>query len=37
LIAWSDCCLATLYACVYVGLLLFLTWMVFRKKVLTTG
>jgi Cu-processing system permease protein len=37
LIAWSDCFLATLYVVAYVGLFLFLTWVVFRKKPLTTG
>lgn len=32
LIAWVDCLLATLYAAVYAGLLLFATWLVFRRK-----
>lgn len=31
-IAWVDCLLATLYAAVYVALLLFATWVVFRRK-----
>ena len=31
-IAWLDCFLATLYAGVYVALLLFATWLVFRRK-----
>ena len=31
-IAWVDCLLATLYAGVYVVLLLFATWFVFRRK-----
>jgi Cu-processing system permease protein len=35
LIGWGDCGLATLYAAAYVGLLLFLTWLVFRRKILT--
>ena len=32
LIAWVSCGLATLYAAVYAGLLLFTTWLVFRRK-----
>jgi ABC-type transport system involved in multi-copper enzyme maturation permease subunit len=32
LIGWVDCLLATLYAAVYVALLLFATWLVFRRK-----
>ena len=32
LIGWGDCLLATLYAAVYVTLLLFATWLVFRRK-----
>ncbi len=32
LIPWSDCVLATLYAAAYTGLLLFGTWLVFRRK-----
>jgi ABC-type transport system involved in multi-copper enzyme maturation permease subunit len=32
LIAWSSCGLATLYGAVYVTLLLFATWLVFRRK-----
>jgi len=35
LIAWLDCVLATLYASVYVALLLFATWLAFRRKALT--
>ena len=31
-IAWVDCLLATLYAAVYATLLLFATWLVFRRK-----
>jgi ABC-type transport system involved in multi-copper enzyme maturation permease subunit len=31
-IGWVDCFLATLYAAVYVALLLFATWLVFRRK-----
>jgi ABC-type transport system involved in multi-copper enzyme maturation permease subunit len=34
-IAWVDCFLATLYAAVYVALLLFATWLVFRRKPLS--
>jgi ABC-type transport system involved in multi-copper enzyme maturation permease subunit len=34
LIPWQYCALATLYAAVYVGLLLFATWLVFRRKAL---
>jgi len=36
LIHWLDCLLATLYALVYVSLFLFATWLVFRRKALTT-
>ncbi len=32
LIGWSSCALATLYGAVYVALLLFSTWLVFRRK-----
>ena len=35
LIAWLDCVLATLYASVYVALLLMAAWLVFRRKALT--
>ena len=34
-IAFVDCSLAALYAIAYTGLLLFLTWFVFRRKTLT--
>lgn len=34
LIPWIDCVLATLYAAVYTCLLLFGTWLVFRRKAL---
>jgi ABC-type transport system involved in multi-copper enzyme maturation permease subunit len=34
LLSWVDCGLATLYAGFYVGLLLFATWIVFRRKAL---
>ena len=34
LIPWQYCGLATLYAAVYAGLLLFATWLVFRRKAL---
>jgi len=37
LIAWGDCGMATLYVVAYVSLLLFLTWLVFRRKILTVG
>lgn len=37
LIGWGDCGLATLYVAAYVSLLLFLTWLVFRRRILTTG
>jgi len=37
LIGWGDCGLATLYVTAYVALFLFLTWIVFRRKILTTG
>lgn len=36
LVPWIDCALATLYAAVYCGIFLFGTWLVFRRKVLTT-
>ena len=32
LISWLDCALATLYAAAYAALLLFATWLVFRRK-----
>jgi hypothetical protein len=35
LVPWADIFLATLYAAVYVGLFLFATWVVFRRKALT--
>jgi ABC-type transport system involved in multi-copper enzyme maturation permease subunit len=35
-LAWSDCLLATLYLAAYVGVFLFGTWMVFRRKILTS-
>ena len=35
LIGWLDCGLATLYAAAYVALLLFATWLVFRRKPLS--
>jgi ABC-type transport system involved in multi-copper enzyme maturation permease subunit len=35
LISWLDCLLATLYAAVYVVLILFTTWLVFRRRALT--
>ena len=34
LVGWVDCGLATLYAAVYVALLLFGAWLVFRRKAL---
>jgi len=34
LIGWLDCALATLYAAVYVALLLFGAWLLFRRKAL---
>jgi ABC-type transport system involved in multi-copper enzyme maturation permease subunit len=34
LVGWVDCALATLYAAVYMALLLFCTWLVFRRKAL---
>ena len=34
LIGWAYCVLATLYAAVYAALLLFATWLVFRRKAL---
>ena len=36
LVPWIDCVLATLYAITYSALLLFATWLVFRRKALTT-
>jgi ABC-type transport system involved in multi-copper enzyme maturation permease subunit len=36
LIGWGDCLLATLYVAAYVAVFLFATWLVFRRKVLTT-
>jgi ABC-type transport system involved in multi-copper enzyme maturation permease subunit len=36
LVPWVDCVLATLYAAAYVALFLFATWLVFRRKALTT-
>jgi ABC-type transport system involved in multi-copper enzyme maturation permease subunit len=35
LVPWGDCVLATVYGGVYSGLLLFATWLVFRRKTLT--
>jgi Cu-processing system permease protein len=32
LIGWGICALATLYAALYTGMLLFATWLVFRRK-----
>ena len=32
LVGWVDCGLATLYAALYVALLLFGAWLVFRRK-----
>jgi ABC-type transport system involved in multi-copper enzyme maturation permease subunit len=34
LIGWADCGLATLYAAIYATLVLFATWVVFRRKAL---
>jgi ABC-type transport system involved in multi-copper enzyme maturation permease subunit len=34
LIGWADCALATVYAAVYAALLLFGTWLAFRRKAL---
>jgi len=34
-VPWIDCALATLYAAVYTGFLLFATWAVFRRKALS--
>jgi len=34
LVGWADCALATLYAAFYAALLLFATWVVFRRKAL---
>jgi len=36
LIPWRDCGLATLYAWVYAGIFLYASWLVFRRKTLTT-
>jgi Cu-processing system permease protein len=36
LLAWSDVLLATAYVAAFTGLLLFATWLVFRRKVLTS-
>ncbi len=36
LIPWVDCLLATLYAAAYVAIFLCGTWMLFRRRVLTT-
>jgi ABC-type transport system involved in multi-copper enzyme maturation permease subunit len=33
-VGWLDCALATLYAAIYMALLLFATWLVFRRKAL---
>ena len=33
-VAWMDCALASLYAAVYTMLLLFATWIIFRRKAL---
>jgi Cu-processing system permease protein len=35
LLAWADCALATLYGGTYTALLLFGTWLVFRRKTLS--
>ena len=35
-LAWSDCLLITAYAAAYVGVFLMATWLVFRRKILTT-
>jgi hypothetical protein len=35
LVGWVDCGLATLYAALYVALLLFGAWLVFRRKPLS--
>jgi hypothetical protein len=32
LVGWWDCVLATIYAAVYTTMLLFATWLVFRRK-----
>jgi hypothetical protein len=34
LIGWLDCALATVYAVIYMALLLFGGWLVFRRKAL---
>ena len=34
LVGWANCALATLYAALYAALLLFATWVVFRRKAL---
>ncbi len=36
LIAWGDCLLATAYLAAYSAVFLFVTWLLFRRKVLTT-
>jgi ABC-type transport system involved in multi-copper enzyme maturation permease subunit len=36
LIGWWDCALATLYGAAYASMLLFATWLVFRRKALNT-
>ena len=36
LVPWADCALATLYAGVYAALLLFVAWLMFRRKPLNT-
>lgn len=35
-VSWSACALATLYAAAYAGLFLYLAWLIFRRKGLTT-
>ncbi len=35
LVQWPICALATLYAVLYAAMLLFATWLVFRRKPLT--
>ena len=36
LVGWLDCALATLYAAIYMALVLFSAWLVFRRKALNT-
>jgi hypothetical protein len=36
LIPWKYCAIASMYAAVYAGLLLFATWLVFRRKAMNT-